>query len=152
MIYLLTSKSSVLQSYTTHSTNLTSFAYQEYNLTYDHSSTNPALLKSSESHRFILYFHEMDTLPKSQICRFTEEMIHLARRAVSRYSSKFSKHRYTLSQHIILLCLKVKENTTYRTLLDEPIKMSCIRSAIDLTELPFSSTLCKAFNQFDMTV
>jgi len=39
----------------------------------------------------------MKTLPKSQILRFTEKAIHLARRAVSRYSSKFSKHRYTRS-------------------------------------------------------
>jgi len=48
----------------------------------------------------------MKTLPKSQILRFTEKAIHLARRAVSRYSSKFSKHRYTLPQHVVLLCLK----------------------------------------------
>jgi len=52
----------------------------------------------------------MKTLPKSQILRFTEKAIHLARRAVSRYSSKFSKHRYTLPQHVVLLlCLKVRE-------------------------------------------
>ncbi len=48
----------------------------------------------------------MKALPKSQILRFIEKAIHLARRAVSRYSSKFSKHRYTLPQHVVLLCLK----------------------------------------------
>jgi len=56
----------------------------------------------------------MKSLPKSQILRFTEKAIHLARRAVSRYSSNFSKHRYTLPQHVVLLCLKVRKNTTYQ--------------------------------------
>lgn len=38
----------------------------------------------------------MNALPKSQNLRFTEKAIQLARRAVSRYPSKFPKHRYTL--------------------------------------------------------
>ncbi len=78
--------------------------------------------------------------------------MHLARRAVARYSSKFSKRRYTLHQHIVLLCLKVRNNTTYRTLLDELIEMPRIRRAINLDELPSPSTLCKAFNRLDMAV
>ena len=76
----------------------------------------------------------------------------MAQRAVARYSSKFSKRRYTLHQHIVLLCLKVRKNTTYRTLLDELIEKPCIRRAIDLDELPSPSTLCKAFNRLDMAV
>jgi len=72
----------------------------------------------------------MKSLPKSQILRFTEKAIHLARRAVSRYSSKFSKHRYTLPQHVVLLCLKVRKNTTYRGLLDELIEMPRIRRVL----------------------
>ena len=91
-------------------------------------------------------------LPKSQILRFTEKAIHLARQAVSRYSSKFSKHRYTLPQHVVLLCLKVRKNTTYRGLLDELIEMPRVRRALGLAELPTSSTLCKAFNRLDMAV
>ena len=74
----------------------------------------------------------MQALPKSQLLRFVEQAYHLAQRAVARYSSKFSKRRYTLHQHIVLLCLKVRKNTTYRTLLDELIEMPRIRSAIDL--------------------
>jgi IS5 family transposase len=46
----------------------------------------------------------------------------------------------------------VRKNTTYRTLLDELIEMPRFRSAIDLTELPSPSTLCKAFNRLDMAV
>ncbi|WP_435318478.1 IS5 family transposase [Haloarchaeobius sp. TZWSO28] len=94
----------------------------------------------------------MDALPKSQLLRFVEQAMHLARRAIARYSSKFSKRRYTLHQHIVLLCLKVRKNTTYRTLLDELIEMPRIRSAIDLEEIPSPSTLCKAFNRLDMAV
>ena len=78
----------------------------------------------------------MQTLPKSQLLRFVEQAFHLAQRAVSRYSSKFSKQRYTLHQHLILLCLNVRKDTTYRTLFDELIEMPRIRNTINLTELP----------------
>jgi IS5 family transposase len=94
----------------------------------------------------------MQTLPKSRLLQFVEEAFQLAQRAVARYSSKFSKQRYTLHQHIVLLCLKVRKNTTYRTLLDELIEMPRIRSAINLTELPDPSTLCKAFDRLDMAI
>lgn len=94
----------------------------------------------------------MKALPKSRLLQFVEQAVHLARRTVARYSSKFSKRRYTLHQHIVLLCLKVRKNTTYRTLLDELIEMPRIRSAIELEEIPSPSTLCKAFNRLDMAV
>ena len=94
----------------------------------------------------------MQTLPKSRLLRFVEEAFQLAQRAVARYSSKFSKQRYTLHQHIVLLCLKVRKDTTYRTLLDELIEMPRVRNAINLTELPAPSTLCKAFDRLDMAV
>jgi hypothetical protein len=78
----------------------------------------------------------MQALPKSRLLQFVEQAMHLARRAVSRHSSKFSKRRHTLYQHIVLLCLKLRKYTTYWTLLDELIEMSRIRSTIALTELP----------------
>ena len=71
---------------------------------------------------------------------------------MDRYSSKFPKQRDTLQQHIVLLCLKVRKNTTYRTLLDERIEMPRIRRAIDLEEFPSHSTLCKAFSRLDMAM
>lgn len=94
----------------------------------------------------------MKAIPKSRLLRFVEEAFQLARRAVPCYSSKFSKQRYTLHQHIVLLCLKVRKNTTYRTLLDELIEMPRVRNAIGLTEIPAPSTLCKAFDRLDMAV
>ncbi|MDB2238761.1 IS5 family transposase [Halorubrum ezzemoulense] len=92
----------------------------------------------------------MKSLPKSQVLRFTEKAIHLVRRATSRYSSKFPKHRYTLPQHVVLLCLKARKNTTYRGLFDKLIEMPRIRRALGSAELPTPSTLCKAFNQLGM--
>ncbi|SFS09787.1 Transposase and inactivated derivatives, IS5 family [Halomicrobium zhouii] len=94
----------------------------------------------------------MQALPKSRLLQFVEQALHLARRDVARCSSKFSKRRYTLHQHIVLLCLKVRKNTTYRELLDELIEMPRIWNAIDLEVLPSPSTLCKAFNRLDMAV
>jgi len=43
----------------------------------------------------------MEALPESRLLRFVKQALHLARRAVARYSSKFSKRRYTL--HVTLL-------------------------------------------------
>ena len=94
----------------------------------------------------------MKVFPKSRLLRFVEQAFHLDQRAVTRYSSTFSKRRYTLHQHIVLLCLKVRKNTTSRTLLDELIEMPRIRRAINLEELPSPSTLCKAFSRLDMAV
>ncbi|MHC3381492.1 IS5 family transposase [Haloarcula sp. H-GB5] len=93
----------------------------------------------------------MQTLPKSRLLRFVEQAFHLAQRDVARYSSKFSKRRYTLHQHIVLLCLKVRKDTTYRTLLDELIEMPCIRNAINLDELP-SLNVVQSLNRLDMAV
>lgn len=83
----------------------------------------------------------MKSLPKSHILRVTEKAIHPASRAVSRYSSKISTHRYTLPQHVVLLCLKVRESTTYRCLLDELIALPRVRRILSLAELPTPLTL-----------
>jgi len=53
----------------------------------------------------------MAALPKSRLLRFVEQAMQLAQRAIARYSTKFSKRRYTLHQHIVLLRLKVRKNT-----------------------------------------
>ncbi len=76
----------------------------------------------------------------------------LARRAVPRFSSRYSRKRFTLRQHVVLLCLKVKKTTTYRDLVDELIEMPRIRDALDLDAIPAPSTLCKAFDRLEMAV
>jgi hypothetical protein len=93
-----------------------------------------------------------NALPKSQLLKFTERAFELAQRAVPQYSSKYSKHTYTLRQHLVLLCLKVKRRTTYRGLVDDLIEMPRIREAIGLDSIPNPSTLCKAFDRLGMAV
>ena len=58
----------------------------------------------------------MKTLPKSRLLQFVERALVLARRAVARFSTRYSRKRFTLRQHVVLLCLKVKKTTTYRDL------------------------------------
>lgn len=94
----------------------------------------------------------MDDLPKSDLVRFVERAVALASRAVARYSSKFSEKRYTLRQHVVLLCLKVKKTTSYRDLVDELIEMPRIRDSLELDSIPSPSTLCKTFNRLEMAV
>lgn len=94
----------------------------------------------------------MDALPKSRLLRFVERAMVLARRAVARFSTRYSRKRFTLRQHVVLLCLKVKKTTTYRELVDELIEMPRIRDALNLDSIPASSTLCKAFDRLEMAV
>lgn len=91
-------------------------------------------------------------LPKSKLLKFTERAFELAKQAVPRYTSKYSKQTYTLRQHAVLLCLKIKQTTTYRNLVDELIEMLCVRAALDLESIPAPSTLCKAFDRLEMAV
>jgi hypothetical protein len=92
----------------------------------------------------------MKALPKSQILRFTEKAIRLARRTVS------STPRTSLNTAIHFLntsfcCVsKFEKNTTYRGLLDELIEMPHISRALELAKLPTASTLCEAFNRLDI--
>ena len=94
----------------------------------------------------------MDALPKSQLLQFVERAMALARRAVAQFSTRYSRKRFTLRQHVVLLCLKVKKTTTYRNLVDELIEMPRIREALGLESIPAPSTLCKAFARLEMAV
>lgn len=94
----------------------------------------------------------MDALPKSRLLQFVERATTLARRTVARFSTRYSRKRFTLRQHVALLCLKVKKTTTYRDLVDELIEMPCIRDALNLDAIPAPSTLCRAFDRLEMAV
>ena len=94
----------------------------------------------------------MNDLPKSDLLRFVERTFELAQQVITRYSSKYSKRRYTRPQHVVLLCLKVKKTTTYRDLVDELIEMPRVRDALNLDSIPAPSTLCKAFDRLEMAV
>ena len=76
----------------------------------------------------------------------------LARRAVARFSTRYSRKRFTLRQHVVLLCLKVKKTTRYRDLVDELIEMPRICDALNLDSIPAPSTLCKALDRWERAV
>ena len=85
----------------------------------------------------------MDTLPKSRLLRFVERAMVLARRAVKWFPTRYSRKRFTLQQHVVLLCLKVKKTATYRDLVNELIEMPRIRDALDLDSIPAPSHCVK---------
>lgn len=76
----------------------------------------------------------------------------LAHRAVKRFSTRYSRKWFTLRQHVVLLCLKVKKTTMYRDLVDELIEIPRIQNILDLDPIPAPSTLCKAFDRSEMVV
>lgn len=94
----------------------------------------------------------MTDLPKSDLLRFVERAAKLACRAVDRYSSKYSKTLYTLRQHVVLLCLKVKKTTTDRDFVDELIEMPRIRDALNLDSIPSSFDILQGVGRLEMAV
>lgn len=89
-------------------------------------------------------------LPDTGLYRFVKEIKRLVGRKVPRYSSKYSRKDYTLRQHAVLICLRIKREDTYREIVDEAVEMLRIRSELDLYKVPHPSTLCRAFNKLPM--
>jgi len=82
-----------------------------------------ALFGPAESHKFVRWSDRIQALPKLRSFQFIKKALRSARQPVARYSSKFSKRRYKLYQHFVLLYLKVRKNTTYRTLFNKLIEI-----------------------------
>jgi len=93
---------------------------------------------------------DLDKLPETELYRFAKEIKRLVARKVPRYSSKYSRKDYTLRQHAVLVCLKIKKEDTYREIADETIEMTRIRRELKLNKVPHPSTLCRAFNKLSM--
>ncbi len=94
----------------------------------------------------------MDELPETELYRFVEEIKRLVARKVPRYSSKYSRKDYSLRQHAVLICLKIKKEDTYREIADEAVEMTRIRGELKLNKVPHPSTLCRAFNKLSMKI
>ena len=90
-------------------------------------------------------------ISSSKLIKFVET----CRRQVSRlpaYSSPFSRRDYTLQQHIVLLCLKIKLKQRYREFCDLLGVMTEIRRMLDLTKVPHWTTLDKVFLRLKSSV
>lgn len=109
-----------------------------------------ALLKPFLRNTTTEYGGEIESLAKSRLLRFVERAVVSARRAVPRLSARYSWKRFTLRQHVIMPCLRVKEATTYRDFVDELIEMPHIGESPGLDSISTPSTLCKAFDGLKM--
>jgi len=61
------------------------------------------------------------------------------------YSSKFSRKDYTLRQHVVMLCLKIKLKQRYREFSDLLQTMTVVQEILCLDKVPHWTTLDKAF-------
>ena len=83
-------------------------------------------------------------ISSSKFIRFLEACIRQAF-SLPEYSSRFSRKDYTLRQHVVLLCLKIKLKQRYREFCEILDLMPEIKQILDLTKVPHWTTLDKAF-------
>lgn len=86
------------------------------------------------------------------ILEFAKAAYELACRAIPAFSSKFSKRTYTQHQHVVILCLKIREKETYEGAVDKLSEMPRVREALGLNQMPDPSTLCKALERLKSIV
>ena len=91
-------------------------------------------------------------LRQTGILEFAKTAYGLVRQAIPTFSSKFSKRTYTQHQHVVILCLKIREKETYQGIADKLSEMPKVREAIGLGRVPDDSTLCKAFERLKSAV
>jgi hypothetical protein len=72
------------------------------------------------------------------------EALRTARRALPRYSSRFSRREYTQHQHFAILVLRQFFRTDYRGIVQTLEEWAELRQALGLTRVPHYSTLCYA--------
>jgi hypothetical protein len=72
------------------------------------------------------------------------EALSTAREALPRYSSRFSRHDFTLAQHFACLVLKSFFRTDYRGISAILIDLPDLRAALELKKVPHFTTLQKA--------
>lgn len=80
----------------------------------------------------------------SKFIKFVNAMMKEAKR-LPEYSSKFSRKDYTLRQHVVLLCLKIKLKQRYREFCEILELMPEIKDLMGLSKVPHWTTLDKAF-------
>ena len=81
---------------------------------------------------------------KSKLIKFVGACLG-AVRGLPAYSSKFSRKDFTLKQHVVLLCLKVKTKQKYREFCELLAEMPHVQGLLGLQKIPHWTTLDKAF-------
>jgi IS5 family transposase len=80
----------------------------------------------------------------SRTIKFTETCLRQVS-CVPRYSSRYSRKDYTLRQHVVLLCLKVRIKQNYRDFCELLELMPDILELLELERVPHWTTLNKVF-------
>lgn len=80
----------------------------------------------------------------SKFIKFANALVKEAER-LPEYSSKFSRKDYTLRQHLVLLCLKIKLKQRYREFCEILDLMPEIKRILGLDKTPHWTTLDKVF-------
>lgn len=80
----------------------------------------------------------------SKIIRFVKALSRQAER-LPEYSSKFSRKDYTMRQHVVMLCLKIRTRQRYREFCEILELMTEIKDLLGLSKVPHWTTLDKAF-------
>lgn len=80
----------------------------------------------------------------SRLIKLTKTLIE-ATSKLPKHSSKFSRKDFTLQQHVVLLCLKVKTKQRYRAFVDLLETMTVVQEVLGLDKIPHYSTLDRAF-------
>lgn len=83
-------------------------------------------------------------ISSSKFIKFVAACVRQAE-SLPKYSSRFSRKDYTLRQHVVLLCLKVKTKQRYREFCEIVDLMPEIKHLLDLDKVPHWTTLDKAF-------
>jgi IS5 family transposase len=94
----------------------------------------------------------MKDYSQTKLLNFTSSLYQKAKRSCPAYSSKFSKKTYTQPQHVAMLGLKKKLKEDYRDIVELIAEMPRIQEALELTQIPEHTTLCKAFTRLSKIV
>jgi len=89
---------------------------------------------------------------ETRIYKLACEFDKLARKAVSEYSSKFSKRIFTQNQHVAVLCIKAKSMQKLRETEGMLANMQKVREAIGLHRVHDFTTICKAMQRLSAKV
>jgi len=84
------------------------------------------------------------SVSSSKIIKFTETCLRQVS-CLPEYSSRYSRKDFTLRQHVVMLCLKVRIKQKYRDFCELLVLMPEIQRLLGLSRIPHWTTLNKAF-------
>ena len=85
---------------------------------------------------------------------FVRQCKRLAKQALGKHAGEPARGGFARWKHVVLHCIRLQENYTYRELIDRVTLMEAVCELLefDPEELPDPSTVCKAFDRFKMWV